>query len=977
MSLQSSVQEDSVSHFRLSRRWFVYSSITFLATFTALYHHSSVQQEQQKKEVYHWLRNIGSYPHRKAIYNQGCTSLVRCASLMATADFFNDPIGDLQKLPTTARASLMHAGEELRRQIVLQQWLQAHGVQHLYRSLTKFGINSLQDICKEKHLSDIQLSKTLGVSDWGLLQAAVSSLPSSNNDLTKVTETTWNSVIIEEKTPWGFGAIFFVSLFVTALTLVGMATTMSQTFLFFDHSTTRKLGCLAYVTGKYLAPQNCKVEFLWSDPEVVGSTLTFTIKFFQRNGRAYPICNEDNFLVEITQGTNKIACSVELGGQEPSDANKACVQFSVRHAGEYKISVLLGVVHIRGSPFIKHFLPGPPEPQKTGFVHHCSTVVCTEGLPYQLFIELRDQYNNLCVVEAAADPSDEFSVDIVETNTGRPVHAPFRWECHPQSSRIGLILKLDKEGCYRATVFYCGAALRNGDFHIIVLNRGDACLVQKNVAKKSHNIWYEARLISVDGQRLPKSKKVYCYISPKQLTIREFMLKFIPKRFTTFRLCPSTKFQFQSANNKQESHVLVIDDGCQPQVELVSAERNVIAATFTQFLLKNIGGSETFKDKQDFFYHEVRKLHQKHFHEKLPLRIHREKLLEGSMKTTKSFSLADWCKNFEITFLGEEGVDWGGLRREWFELVCEALFDPENLLFHRFKNDKQGLAHPNPWRPLFLKLKHYEFAGKIVGKCLYESALGSTYRQLVKARFSRSFLAQLIGLRVHYKYFEQDDPDLYVSKIRYILENDVEDMELTFTEEEYDNNGQLVKVVELIPGGSRIQVTSQNKLKYLDALAQYRLANNVKEEVEAFLKGLNELIPDNLLSIFDEYELELLMCGTGHYSIADFKGNHAMTGSSYEFRKVLDWFWTAVSNFTEEEMARLLQFTTGCSQLPPGGFAELNPKFHLVCAPTFGVLPTAHTCFNQLCLPDYDSYQQFESALRFAINEGSEGFGMI
>ena len=59
------------------------------------------------------------------------------------------------------------------------------------------------------------------------------------------------------------------------------------------------------------------------------------------------------------------------------------------------------------------------------------------------------------------------------------------------------------------------------------------------------------------------------------------------------------------------------------------------------------------------------------------------------------------------------------------------------------------LVHPNPnsrW-----KLKHYEMAGKIVGKCLYESSLGSTYRQMVKARFTRSFLAQLIGLRVHYK----------------------------------------------------------------------------------------------------------------------------------------------------------------------------------------------------------------------------------
>ena len=60
-------------------------------------------------------------------------------------------------------------------------------------------------------------------------------------------------------------------------------------------------------------------------------------------------------------------------------------------------------------------------------------------------------------------------------------------------------------------------------------------------------------------------------------------------------------------------------------------------------------------------------------------------------------------------------------------------------------------VHPNNHRPLDMDLKFYEFAGKIVGKCLYESSLGGGYRQLVKARFTRSFLAQLIGLRVHFK----------------------------------------------------------------------------------------------------------------------------------------------------------------------------------------------------------------------------------
>ncbi|CAI8030194.1 Apoptosis-resistant E3 ubiquitin protein ligase 1 [Geodia barretti] len=345
------------------------------------------------------------------------------------------------------------------------------------------------------------------------------------------------------------------------------------------------------------------------------------------------------------------------------------------------------------------------------------------------------------------------------------------------------------------------------------------------------------------------------------------------------------------------------------------------------------------------------------------------------MKETKGFSASDWHKAFTVTFIGEEALDWGGVSREFFHLLCTQCFNCSNGMFRRFKDDSQALVHPNPHHPPTVTPHHYHFAGRVVGKCLFESSLGTNLH--VSAHFTRSFLAQIIGLRINYKYFESDDPDLYVSKIQYIRENGVSDLELVFAEEEFSEDGT-VRVVPLEEGGEEKPVTDENKTHYLNLLAQYRLAKQTKTQVEHFVKGLHDLIPDNLLGIFDENELELLMCGTDAVSYDDLKKHAVVTPSANtNFQRVVSWFWLVVSGFAREEMARLLQFVTGSSQLPPGGFKDLSPKFQITSAPTHGRLPSAHTCFNQLCLPEYDSCEQFQTALTLALNEGTEGFGFL
>lgn len=118
--------------------------------------------------------------------------------------------------------------------------------------------------------------------------------------------------------------------------------------------------------------------------------------------------------MEVTEGTRRVATVSELGGPDPSQANVAVVKFTVRHAGQYRIAVLIGSYHVQGSPFVKNFLPGPPDSNKTQFLKHSSIVVCTAGLSHSLTIEPRDEFNNLCQFKKDENPVEGYTISIKE-----------------------------------------------------------------------------------------------------------------------------------------------------------------------------------------------------------------------------------------------------------------------------------------------------------------------------------------------------------------------------------------------------------------------------------------------------------------------------------------------------------------------------------------------------------------------------------
>jgi E3 ubiquitin-protein ligase NEDD4 len=76
--------------------------------------------------------------------------------------------------------------------------------------------------------------------------------------------------------------------------------------------------------------------------------------------------------------------------------------------------------------------------------------------------------------------------------------------------------------------------------------------------------------------------------------------------------------------------------------------------------------------------------------------------------------------------------------------------------------------------------------------------------------------------------------------------------------------------VDLKPGGANIAVTEGNKKEFVDLMVEYYISKRVKDQFDAFISGFNEVIPQNLITVFDERELELLIGGISEIDVYVF-----------------------------------------------------------------------------------------------------------
>uniref|UniRef100_A0A8D2ZEE4 HECT-type E3 ubiquitin transferase n=1 Tax=Scophthalmus maximus TaxID=52904 RepID=A0A8D2ZEE4_SCOMX len=378
--------------------------------------------------------------------------------------------------------------------------------------------------------------------------------------------------------------------------------------------------------------------------------------------------------------------------------------------------------------------------------------------------------------------------------------------------------------------------------------------------------------------------------------------------------------------------------------------------------------SRDYKQKYDYFRKKMKK--PADIPNRFEMKLRRNAVLEDSYRRILSVKRADLLKaRLWVEFEGEKGLDYGGVAREWFFLMSKEMFNPYYGLFEYSATDNYTLQiNPNSGLCNEDHLSYFKFIGRVAGMAVYHG-------KLLDAFFIRPFYKMMLQKPITLQDMESVDSE-YFNSLMWILENDPTDLDLRFTIDE-ELFGQTHQH-ELKLGGAEIVITNENKKEYIHLVMQWRFVNRIQKQMTAFKEGFFELVPQDLIKIFDENELELLMCGLGDVDVNDWRENTKYKNSYCSNHVVIQWFWKTVLLMDAEKRIRLLQFVTGTSRVPMNGFAELygsnGPQlFTIEQWGTRDKLPRAHTCFNRLDLPPYESFEELREKLHIAI-ENAQGF---
>lgn len=352
----------------------------------------------------------------------------------------------------------------------------------------------------------------------------------------------------------------------------------------------------------------------------------------------------------------------------------------------------------------------------------------------------------------------------------------------------------------------------------------------------------------------------------------------------------------------------------------------------------------------------------------LKLRVRRDHLIQDSLVRLEMVAQDqpdDFKKQLFVEFEGEQGIDEGGVSKEFFQLVIEELFNPDFGMFEF--NKETNLCWFNP--SSFETENQFTLIGLLFGIAIYNNVI-------LNVNFPPVLYRKLYGIKGKFEDLQESHPVIYKSLKEILTYNgDVSEDIMTTFEISYEVFGSTCKY-ELVKDGKNVKVTNDNRKEFVARYADFLLNASVRKQFEAFKKGFVIVTSDSILkNLFRADELELLVCGSQVFDINELQNATEYDGGYTKDSPVIRYFWEVVHDMSHDELKQLLNFTTGSDRVPIGGLAKLK----LIIAKNgedSDRLPTAHTCFNVLLLPEYDSVEKLRDRLLKAVSN-AKGFGLM
>ncbi|XP_049865182.1 ubiquitin-protein ligase E3A isoform X2 [Pectinophora gossypiella] len=354
----------------------------------------------------------------------------------------------------------------------------------------------------------------------------------------------------------------------------------------------------------------------------------------------------------------------------------------------------------------------------------------------------------------------------------------------------------------------------------------------------------------------------------------------------------------------------------------------------------------------------------------LRLKVRRSHIIDDALVELEMVAMEralDLKKQLVVEFEGEQGVDEGGVSKEFFHLVVDQIFNPDYGMFTHHVDTHTVWFNPTS----FETEAQFTLIGIVLGLAIYNNII-------LAVNFPMVVYRKLMGKKGSFEDLADWNPVLY-NGLKDMLEYEGCDLEevyyQTFRICYQDVFGNPI-FHDLKENGDSIFVTQENKKEFVEMYADYLLNKSVETQFAAFRRGFVMVTDESPLgALFRPEEVETLVCGSKNFDFNELEKSTEYDGGYTSESQTIKDFWSIVHSLPLEDKRKLLQFTTGSDRVPVGGLSHLK----LVIArngPDCDRLPTAHTCFNVLLLPEYESKDKLEDRLMKAISY-SKGFGML